>query len=707
MKHLVALILCVSMIVMSLGAFAETADRTEKEQAAIDLLSRNMQDASAPHLDDMPNTGSMDEDTSWRSRADAFPARFDLRDRGVVTPVRSQSPWGTCWAFGSVAACETSILSTLGMTVQEYADKYGYEMDLSERHLAWFSVNGLPALSDFPENEYPFLSTQAGEGYHRSEEANRAQLDWGGDYNMASSSLAAGVGILKESVVPYTTNEGTLDKEGDWSVKEELRFAQSFELKSANVLPDPARRDRDGNYVYRAECTEAIKSELLQGRSVAVSIRADQSRPKPTQEDFRPGYEKMFEESGAYSAEEQAAFMDVYLGVTDPKTLSRETLERLVQIHCGIIGLDEDFYPLSELDTEDLELLTRSIYIGNPLENIKEQMELDKPKYINYTRSDPIIYAHYTYEPEEASHGVCIVGWDDNFSATNFLEGHQPPADGAWIVRNSWGETWGMNGYFYLSYYDQSLSSPESFEFVNNGDSQDLEHFNILQYDFMPAKLINSTLYDTPVYSCALFGISFDSVLQHVSALTGNQNATVTVSIYLLDEHSTSPSDGLLLESVTDTFDYAGYHRLTLPENLVLRQGSVIAVTVLQRVPTEKGIQYALVNPSAKGEKAVQLIKEKGKVQNYYNVGIVNKGENFVSFEKDRWLDWKDILDSVAEDGYNSYMAYDNLPIKAYNYVLSEIEEKHRLDDSVRTAGGTVSICSDCGYVLTEVGHSD
>ena len=52
-------------------------------------------------------------------------------------------------------------------------------------------------------------------------------------------------------------------------------------------------------------------------------------------------------------------------------------------------------------------------------------------------------------------------------------------------------------------------------------------------------------------------------------------------------------------------------------------------------------------------------------------------------------------------------MAFDNLPIKAYNYVLSEIEEKHRLDESVRTAGGTVSICPDCGYVLTEIGHSD
>ena len=32
-----------------------------------------------------------------------LPASFDLRDRGVVTPIRIQDPWGSCWAFDSNA----------------------------------------------------------------------------------------------------------------------------------------------------------------------------------------------------------------------------------------------------------------------------------------------------------------------------------------------------------------------------------------------------------------------------------------------------------------------------------------------------------------------------------------------------------------------------------------------------------------------------
>lgn len=55
------------------------------------------------------------------------------------------------------------------------------------------------------------------------------------------------------------------------------------------------------------------------------------------------------------------------------------------------------------------------------------------------------------------NHAVLLVGWDDNFPKENFNAGHRPESDGAWIIQNSWGEGFGENGYFYISYEDESI----------------------------------------------------------------------------------------------------------------------------------------------------------------------------------------------------------------------------------------------------------
>ena len=45
------------------------------------------------------------------------------------------------------------------------------------------------------------------------------------------------------------------------------------------------------------------------------------------------------------------------------------------------------------------------------------------------------------HEGNEVNHGIVLVGWDDSLGTK-----------GAWIMKNSWGENWGKNGYMYIEY---------------------------------------------------------------------------------------------------------------------------------------------------------------------------------------------------------------------------------------------------------------
>ena len=91
----------------------------------------------------------------------------------------------------------------------------------------------------------------------------------------------------------------------------------------------------------------------------------------------------------------------------------------------------------------------------------------------------------YYYDGKgSVNHAVLIVGWDDDYSKYNFK--NTPPANGAWICKNSWGERYGKNGYFYVSYYDTKfaeIGNPQSaYTFVLN-NTVDLD--KNYQYDFI------------------------------------------------------------------------------------------------------------------------------------------------------------------------------------------------------------------------------
>ena len=94
---------------------------------------------------------------------EVLPYRYDYREIGKVPKVKNQGALGTCWAFASLNALETSLLPE-------------YNLDLSEDHM---SLN-----SDFNVDQHK-----------------------GGDYTMSIAYLAAWRGPVLEEDDPYGDGE--------------------------------------------------------------------------------------------------------------------------------------------------------------------------------------------------------------------------------------------------------------------------------------------------------------------------------------------------------------------------------------------------------------------------------------------------------------------------------------------------------------------
>lgn len=59
-------------------------------------------------------------------------------------------------------------------------------------------------------------------------------------------------------------------------------------------------------------------------------------------------------------------------------------------------------------------------------------------------------------ELSSLGHSVYVVGWDDNYPKENFLEKSQPNNNGAWLIKNSWGDFY---DYIWISYEDKYFAS--------------------------------------------------------------------------------------------------------------------------------------------------------------------------------------------------------------------------------------------------------
>ncbi len=190
---------------------------------------------------------------------------------------------------------------------------------------------------------------------------------------------------------------------------------------------------------------------------------------------------------------------------------------------------------------------------------------------------DPTTGATYCYTTGTGTnHDVTVIGWDDNYPKENFTT--QPPGDGAWLIKNSWGTRYNtLGGYFYLSYYDKSSVGTDEhpgYCFFYNVEAADNYDSNY-QYDgtSQPGAAL-------PLNAGYSFGNVFTAngteLLEAVSLCHSTPDLSYTLRIYV--DVETTPGTGRKVAEQTGTLPYAGYQTVRLNEPVQLTEGQKFAV---------------------------------------------------------------------------------------------------------------------------------
>ncbi len=358
-----------------------------------------------------------------------------------------------------------------------------YTIDLSERALGWFAHE--------PQS-IETAGAQAGEGFSQPDGLGRLSQFEGGNFAIASAILAARQSLLTENNAPYRYNgydggdvmwydggsyAGASDdsRMKDWSLENEIRVSEEV-----------------GWYVS--------------------GIRNMES-PAILETDYSTGASK-------------------YMGYNPAGTAAIK--QALTQIGAVAISIQADLSVPSEIAAGDAEYESHG-------------------DTINYDN-----WAQFNGLPEVTlNHAVTIVGWDDGFSAQNFgsSQGGMPPTNGAWLCKNNWGSDdfytdmgdpdasihWGIRdaqtqkatGFFWVSYYDHSLSGPVAFEV------SPVENDILYQYDYLGSSEFEApSTYTGDVLTANVFETTGVELIDSVCGWTFGEHETVSTWIFALPDDS-------------------------------------------------------------------------------------------------------------------------------------------------------------------------
>ena len=326
----------------------------------------------------------------------------------------------------------------------------------------------------------------------------------------------------------------------------------------------------------------------------------------------------------------------------------------------------------------------------------------------NYNNETGAMYCSDSFS-NPIDHAVTIIGWDDNYSIDNFNENNRPTANGAWIVKNSWGEEITENLLTIKemlfnedpSYWEElTYDSPEKIptDIVVNAYKQIYGESKVeVRDDNLVIKIGNDgymyvSYEDCNVYT-TLSGIEkatnskdYDNVYQNdILGVSNNIAVFESGKVYLANVFTIDPSVQEVLDKIS-VYTFQGYNCKVLVnpngdskniddlQEVRLKEGDTVSVepgfhTIEFVEPVRlTGDKFVVVLEVTSDSSPKQVALESRTEDSYWKDAIVNEGESFCAnedgFSANVWTDLATIQDDLK----------GNLCIKGYTTLSEETE---------------------------------